>query len=197
MKYAEQDKAYQAILDKYGTKETVAQKKATLDYLKGNDDYWTATLQRDAYKLTVPDQHIQSYVDYRKKQTEGKPKDYPEDLPYYEDDWWMMEHPEFYKEVYLDILKNDRKDYRSTPPTRELGAKWIAYNKIENNQSARDLFRLQNPDLDSWGVSIGIWERTMSDKSRRKTQTTAERGREDISTLDKLFYERLTKVGAR
>ena len=59
VKYADQDTAYQEILDKYGTKETDAQKKATEDYLKGNDEYWTARLQRDAYGLGVnPDKWV-------------------------------------------------------------------------------------------------------------------------------------------
>ena len=215
VKYAEQDTAYQAILDKYGTKETIAQKKATLDYLKGDDEYWTATLQRDAYKIAVPDQHTQSYVDYRKKQTEGKPKDYPEGLPYYEDDWWMMEHPEFYKEVYLGIMGNERKNFIKVP-TREVFAIYEKYDKARDFQgrivnidtgqpalpdspnssrvSEQEALRLQFPELDAWGVLAFGWKplkATLKEAKRKSTLSPKNKLDELVYTTDKSFDERM------
>ena len=186
-----------------------------MDYLKGNDEYWTATLQRDAYKLTVPDQHIQSYVDYRKKQTEGKPKDYPEGLPYYEDDWWMMEHPEFYKEVYLGIMGNERKNFIKVP-TREVFAIYEKYDKARDFQgrivnidtgqpalpdspnssrvSEQEALRLQFPELDAWGVLAFGWKplkATLKEAKRKSTLSPKNKLDELVYTTDKSFDERM------
>jgi len=102
-------------------------------------------------------------------------------LPWYEDDWWMIEHPDFYKEVYLGILGNQKKDYRKVPPTRAIGASYLAYLRIVNNQAGRDLHRLNDTTgLDEWGVSAGIWKTTMTEQRRRQAQTPEERFSEKI-----------------
>ncbi|KKL13055.1 hypothetical protein LCGC14_2529580, partial [marine sediment metagenome] len=140
-------------------------------------------LRINAYEKKVPLKYskavgnpIDDYVAFYSLE---KPDDYP-DMSFYEDDFFLMEHSAFYKEVYLGTLGNQRADFRLTPPTRALLDKWIVYNKIQNNQTARDQSRLDNPDLDEWGVSVGIWTRTMSEKRRRQEQTATERFEEDV-----------------
>ena len=114
-------------------------------------------------------------------------------LPWYEDDWFMIEHQAFYKEVYLKILENDRLDFRLTP-TREIGAKYLTYLRIVNNQAKRDQYRLDNPDLDEWGVSVGIWTRTMTEKRRRAGLTPSERFAEEVLEREEEFEETLEEI---
>jgi len=142
-------------------------------------------LKVDAYDKKVPFNQIDNYVAFYSLR---KPDDYP-DISFYEDDFFLMEHPEFYKEVYLGTLGNQRADFRLVPPTRKMLNKWIAYNKIKFNQSERDKFRLDNPDLDDWGVSVGIWILTMSEKRRRAGRTPGEKTAEEVEEALKEIRE--------
>jgi len=119
-------------------------------------------LRIKAYDKKVTTQYIDTYVDYYSIQ---KPKDYPSTIPYWEDDWFLMENEQFYKEVYLGILGNQKRDF-SKVPTREIGAKYITYKKLKT-QAERDLYRIRNPDLDEWGVAVGIWSTSMTEKRRQ------------------------------
>lgn len=161
-------------------------------------EFGKAEIRRNAYGAFVPEKHVQNYVDYYTIISEGKPEDWENRagtaLPWWEDDWWMMEHPDFYKQVYRRILGNERKDYRLVPPTRELGAKYLKYLRIVFNQAARDQYRLDNPDLDEWGVSVGIWTRTMSEKRRREGLTSTELFEEEIAERQKETEEALEEI---
>ena len=53
-------------------------------------------LKVDAYDKKVPFNQIDNYVAFYSLK---KPDDYP-DISFYEDDFFLMENPEFYKEVY-------------------------------------------------------------------------------------------------
>jgi len=136
--------------------------------------------EMDAYKMFVPDELVPDYVGY---------KTLPSGT--YEDDWWMMEHPDFYKEVYLGILGNQRKDYRKVP-SRVVGTKYLKYQALTYGVD-RDKYRLDNPDLDEWGVLAGIWTTTMSEKRRRLGITPQERLEEDVQKM----IERIEGVGVR
>jgi len=136
-------------------------------------------LKVKAYDKKVPLEHIDNYVAFY---SITKPEDYP-DMPFYEDDFFLIENPTFYKEVYLGTLGNQRADFRLVPPTRKLLDKWIAYNRIKFNQAKRDQFRLDNPDLDKWGVSVGIWAMTMTEKRRRAGRTAGEKTAEEVEEM--------------
>ncbi len=141
-----------------------------------------------AYDKEVPFKHIDDYVNYY---SITKPDNWVNKrgtpLPWYEDDWWMVEHPDFYKEVYLDILGNEKRDYRKVPPTREIGAKYLTYLRIVDNQAGRGQYRLDNTDLDEWGVSAGIWTTTMTEQRLRQGQTPGERLSEEIRERRRRF----------
>jgi len=140
-------------------------------------------LRMDAYKIYVPDKYIEDYVTYH---TSKKPDNWEEkngtDL-YYADDWWMMEHQGFYKEVYLGILGNQRKDYR-TVPTREVFNKYLRYLELEGKR--RSQFRLDNLDLDKWLVlkfgytPIEEQEIKPEKKEPEKPEGTIEESLEDM-----------------
>lgn len=98
-----------------------------------------ATIEREAYRKFVPEKHIQNYVSYYSLTAEGKPDDWPKNESWYEDDWWMQEHKEFYREVYLGVLKNQRKDYR-TVPSKKVWDLYLSYKRAFEG-TGRKLFR--------------------------------------------------------
>ncbi len=182
--YAIEDAEYQAILDKYeGREET----KATNDYLYNKrgqpTEYCVKRYERKAYESDVPTKYVGEFVDFYTNPQLKKPANWDLNV-WYEDDWWMQEHKGFYRDVYLGILGNDRKDYRLVPPTRKLGAKYIYYKRIDN-PGDRDTYRLENTDLDEWGVSVGIWTTTMTEKRRRSSLSPASKTEERVADIIK------------
>ena len=93
---------------------------------------------------------IDDYVGYYSLLVEGTPDDWPSSDSWYEDDWWLQEHIDFYKEVYLGVLGNGRKDYRKTP-SREVWQLYLVYlSKREGTERLN--YRIDNLDLDDWLV---------------------------------------------
>jgi len=95
-----------------------------------------------------------------------------------------------------------RRDFRLVPmkdgkPDRVVGEKYIEYLLIKDNQSLRDRFRLDNRALDEWGVRVGIWTRTMSERRRRQQQTATERFEADVRTAEEEREEALEKIGEK
>ena len=136
--------------------------------------------EMDAYKMFVPDELVPDYVSY---------KTLPQGT--YEDDWFLMEHQDFYKQVYLGLLGKERKDYRKVP-TRAVGAKYLKYQDLTYGVD-RDKYRLDNPDLDEWGVLAGIWTTTMSEKRRRLGLSASEKMEEEVQKI----IEKMRGVGVR
>ena len=76
-------------------------------------------LKITAYEKKVPQKYIEEYAGYYSL---SKPDNWERqtgtDL-WYEDDWWMQEHKDFYREVYLNPdywdKPHERKDYRTVP----------------------------------------------------------------------------------
>lgn len=178
--------------------------------------------KRDAYELLLPDDQLDTYVQWRKLQSEGKPEGW-EDASgvseWWEDDWFMLEHKQFHDEIWVKKLENEpyavqrrlsdkgieyleNKDGNAshTPPTRELGAKYIRYNQLDT-QLERDQYRLDNLDLDEWGVAVGIWTKTMSEKRKALGITETEKfiGELEKGTeeWEKRLQELLEKAGRR
>lgn len=181
--YEQQDDEYQAILDRYDTNQTKEQAQATQEYLKKNPEYAKSRYAREGYKLYVPDNQIENYVGY---------KTLPSGT--YEQDWFMMEHQDFYREVYLGVLKKDRLDFRKTP-TREVYAKYLEYQKLPTDYW-RDLYRQNNSDLDEWGQLRFGWKPIPKQGERKPSQRDITMGR--ITQADIEFDERMAALrGAR
>jgi hypothetical protein len=135
--------------------EDVNKRQAAYDALRftnGKDGQLTgfgkAEIRRDAYAKFVPDEYVDRYTDYYTIEKQGIPASYP-NMPYYEDDWYLMEHPDFYQNVYLGLLGHQGRDFSKVPPTREIGALWIQYNSLSGDQERKN-FRIANPDLEAW-----------------------------------------------
>jgi ubiquinone/menaquinone biosynthesis C-methylase UbiE len=146
-----------------------------------------AEIEREAYYKFVPEKHIQSYVGYYSLLAEGKPDTWPEDESWYEDDWFLIENRDFYKEVYLGILKNDRKDYRKVP-TREVYKKYLVYQGLPEGKR-RDDYRFDNLDLDAWLVRKFGYV-SITEQKRREELTP----REEMAEREKEFEESLEEL---
>ncbi len=170
VEFETQDNEYQAILDRI--EDSVEQTRATDAYLLANPEYHKKRFEREAIRLEFT--RVDEYVDWYTDPILRRPDDYDASLPFYEDDWYLMEHIDFYKAMLEAEIFTTRRDFRLVPD-RAVGKKYIEYLSIKNNQSARDQYRIDNSDLDEWGVSVGIWVRTMSEKRRREEQTATER----------------------
>lgn len=118
------------------------EEKKMMRYDENGDytEFGLAELRRNAYKMFVPDELIEDYVGYK---TTGK------ETPY-EDDWFLMEHPDFYNRVYLGILGNQRKDYRKVP-SREVYKKYLTYQQTTDKSA----YLTANNDLYDWLVLTG------------------------------------------
>ena len=106
-------------------------------------------LRMDAYKLYVPDNQIESYVSYYRL---TKPSNYEvlnKTTLWFEDDWFMFEHPQFYRDVYIGLLGNQRKDFTKLP-TRKVFDKYLEYVQLLTDSQKRQ-YRWDNEDLDAWG----------------------------------------------
>lgn len=172
-------------------------------------EFGLAELRRNAYKLMVPKEQVDNYVEFNRIKGEGKPRGYPQALAYWEDSWFMLEHLDFHNNIWVKLLGNqpypttirtneDGIEYlvnkggevSQTPPTREIGAKYITYKKLET-QIEREQFRIDNPDLDEWGVAVGIWSGTMTEKRKQLGLTEEEKARKAREERDKKFWEKM------
>ncbi len=159
-----------------------------------SDEFIRLNYRKDALQIDFP--MVDTYVEWYTDSLLRRPDALGEGLPFYEDDWYLMEHPEFYKAMLGAGIFTTRRDFRLVPmkdgkPDRVVGAKYIEYLGIKNNQAKRGQLRLDNSDLDEWGVSVGIWTTTMSEKRRRQAQTPTERFEEDVAEAERVRRELL------
>uniref|UniRef100_A0A6M3XEJ8 ParB-like N-terminal domain-containing protein n=1 Tax=viral metagenome TaxID=1070528 RepID=A0A6M3XEJ8_9ZZZZ len=135
-----------------------------------------AEVRRNAYGKFVPEARVNDYVEYYTLIGEGKPPNYEEvnktDL-WYDDDWYLIEHPEFYQAVYKELLENQKKDF-SKVPTREVFAKYLEYLKLSKAGKIRDDFRWENLDLDNWLVQKFKFV-PITEQKRREALTPGEK----------------------
>ena len=209
--YAKQDDEYDAI-------ETPEERKRYLFPNGVATDYCVARYTRQSYEKDIPDAYRRDYITwFTDLSITEKPEDYPTGIANFEDNWWMLEHRGFHDQVWVGLLNNqaypiemrtkDGVQYlidvegkpSRTPPTREMGAKYLEYIRIsrgdvkykglESKGQGADQYRLDNPDLDEWGVVVGIWAKTMSEKRKQLGETPGERAEREAQELIDWFKE--------
>ena len=117
-------------------------------YLKGgaNKEYWAATLQREAYKVDLPEEFIQNYVEYYQLPDYGSWRDR-----------YRQEHPAFeqaFKDARLakgyEPLSKLPDQIRSAPYDmiyEEYKNDFVAYDKIKGDAVAADAYFIAHPDF--------------------------------------------------
>jgi len=142
-------------------------------------------LRITAYERGVPESHIDNYVGYHSLK---KPAE--QDL-WYENDWFLMENTKFYQEVYISLLGNKPKDFTKVP-TRAVFKKYLKYDALPH-QFAKKEYRLNNPDLDAWGVIAFGWT-PIEEQKRREELTPYERFIEKWALRGEEIEERLKEL---
>ncbi|MFP3897917.1 MAG: hypothetical protein ACLFVD_01175 [Dehalococcoidia bacterium] len=135
--YHEYEELFEAYDNVTGTESQRAAKREQI--LSDNPEFARARLERQAYGLFFPENLIDDYVDWYSV----KRKDY-------EDDWWLMDHPDFYEAMLEMGIWKQEKDF-SKVPTREVWAAYQVYLSLPTGTPRLD-YRVKHPDLDAWLV---------------------------------------------
>lgn len=115
--------------------------RAELDEMeKGGLTFLEARYMVDAYDIGFPEELIEDYLDW-----------YSVSRKDYEDDWWLMEHVDFYRKMLELELWTKPRDF-SKVPTREVWKLYQDYQMLPPG-SARLNFRAKHLDLDHWLVT--------------------------------------------
>jgi len=114
---------------------------ARQEFLDANPEYWSARLTMRAMDYEVPEDYIALYVEYYKMPAAG-----------YDQERFLMEHEDYYNDVWLDVLGNQPKDFSNVPTLEE--EKLLDYYDGLPTGTPRLQARCQDPDLDAALVRI-------------------------------------------
>ena len=133
VKWREKDAEYDAIDPDAKNPETNTRLRDEFLQLPKNEEYRKDSRRRDAYKLKdFPESQVEKYVEYYENEAKG-----------FRQERFLKDDPEFYKEVWLGVMKKDRKDFRKVPDVeydnlydefREQFDKWDAYGDPNNKK---------------------------------------------------------------
>jgi len=155
VRYDEIYEEYKDLFEEYenvmGTESERATERERI--LKRNPEFAKARREREGYyqfrSITGDKLHdlVQDYANYYLiEKKEGV--DYS--AGWYEDDWFLMEHSEFYNTMYELEIWAEPRDF-SKVPTREVYALYQSYLALPVGY-ARTTFRAEHPELDDWLV---------------------------------------------
>jgi len=201
-------------IDGFGKPESIylvtdaKERKEKVYKLRFNDggtltDFGQAEIRRNAYKRYVPDKYIERYVDYYSLLAEGIPDDWPTDskgnkLTWYQDDWYLIEHPAFYEDIYVgelelfDYLNEKDKNgivYKDRVPSITVWNKYVEYLDLVEGKPRED-FRWENRDLDEWLLLTGKITVSIQEKRRRAKLSPQERVREELAEIERKLKEK-------
>jgi len=126
--------------------------------LRDNPEFRKARRRREAYGKFIPEERVEDYVEYYEIPPKSSDDWYDRNTSevYYEDDWFLMEHPEFYA-IMIDpeIMGEDAWQPRNFEgvPTRDVFKKYKRYKDMESVKS-RLWYRCHNEELDDWLVDV-------------------------------------------
>lgn len=107
-------------------------------FLTSHPDYSMDLHRIEAIKKEFTGNLVNEYAGYYSKELSG-----------YEDDWYLQEHPDFYREMVTRGIWQER-DF-SKVPTKEVNALYENYLTLAEG-TARTQYRLAHPELDAWLV---------------------------------------------
>lgn len=119
-------------------------KEQRLAILGANPEYARARRERDAWDVGFGENLIGDYIDWYNSDWAHK----------YEDDWFLMEHPEFYQEMLKLEIFTDPRDFNKVV-TRDEYPLYVDYYNLPTSGNSREWFRWDNPELDACLVRIG------------------------------------------
>lgn len=156
-------------------------------------NFGKAEVRRNGHGIFVSDKYIERFVEWQVIEKEGTPTDWPKDksgnpLTWYEDDWYLIDHPSFYEAIYLNHLRlTERK--LNLVPTPEVFDKYVEYIGLIPGKPREDL-RFNNPDLEAWLLDTKKVTQSIYEKRRRAGLTPKERMLEELEELEKRLRRR-------
>jgi len=194
----------------YVANETVRQAKRE-GLLLRNPDFQQALWERKAYLMFIgKEEFVPDYVGYY-AYTRANPK--PARATYwFDDDWYLMEHPEFYKamtDLYRQTdgkegWKPGERDFSKVPP-KAVYEMYLVYDVLIGSEdmsrsAARLQYRRNHPELDAWLYLIGAVSKTIEEYDLEAGLTTEEEIGMELaekrSEIDKLKEEIERKLKA-
>jgi len=181
--------------DSYGDPESpdfIADSKGRLaarEPLKiGDDGYLTefgkAMYRREAYEKIMPEEQVENFVDFRNTIKPDNWEDITGTDLYYEDQWFMQDNPDFYKDVYLNPkywTDPHTKMKFDKVPTREVFKKYVYHLTLSEGKERND-DRWDNLDLDEWLVRAFGYV-SVIEQRRRASKTVGEKTVDQIEEL--------------
>ena len=116
-------------------------------------------LRMGAYKLYVPDEFIEDYVNYYSMETTG-----------FDQERYLKDNPEYYQEVWRGLLGNQAIDF-SRIPSEQFETAYLAYSVLPTTGTERRDFRQNNPWFDEEGALLGKWKSLASQKQTVVSKT--------------------------
>ncbi len=107
---------------------------------EGSVEYNLLKRKREAHMDDFPENLIDTYVDWFETERGG-----------YEDDWFLMDNPEFHQALVDTGIWKEQRDF-SKVPTREVNKLYIVYQELPLGQARLD-YRAKHPMLEAWFVS--------------------------------------------
>ena len=189
IKWRDMDKKYEGIsqaTSEFYVEGEDAQQQARLKLLSSNPEYADDRRRRDAYDIEgFPESQVETYVDWYRTDRKG-----------YEDDWYLMEHKEFYGAM-VKTGQMKEKDF-SKVPTKDVYNLYLQYESIQGEDKAarRLAFRQQHPDLDSWMLLTGKVSKPASEQTKKttttkKSTTTTTQPKKTVGEMMKEIEERV------
>ena len=162
-----------------------AQERARLKLLSSNPEYRDDRRRRDAYGIEgFPESQVETYVDWYRTKRAG-----------YEDDWYLLEHKEFY-DAMVKTGQMSERDF-SKVPTKAVYNLYTQYENIQGeDKAARRLeFRRQHPELDAWMLLTGKVSKLATEQPKKtttpkKSTTTPTQPRMNIKEIMEGIQER-------
>ena len=146
-----------------------------------SDEYRRLSYKKDAYGIDFPEEYIDTYVEW-----------YMTSRKDYEDDWWLMEHMDFYRlatvnpkdKRFSGLLGWQRRDF-SKVPSREVFNLYKIYEGLPSGNPRYD-FRAKHLDLDAWLV-LKFGYKPIEERGKKKAPKTPWEILQEVERFKELF----------
>ena len=143
---------------------------------EGSEEYRRLNYKKAAYQVDFPEGLIDTYIDWYMTPRSG-----------YEDDWFLMEHMEFYKAMLDKGIFTERRDFRKVP-SRKVFSLYEKYQSLPTTGKDRLIFRHKNPELEDWLVRVKdytpVGDRWMEKEEEKEAKEPKERKKSWIEQME-------------
>lgn len=177
---------WQPLFSEYETLKTDEQRD---NYLLSHPDFARDRYKRLGLGKLFPEKLIDDYADYYVLLFKGKPIP---DVEWYEDDWFIQEHPDFHQTMVDMGIWKKLKDL-SKVPTREVYKLYEVYQLLPKGLP-RYAYRANHRDLDAWLFLKGKVSKTIEeyieDIGKGRWEKWAEEAAELLNEIQRIAQSR-------